>query len=277
MAQPGNMQNQTFGDPAQRAPTASPATTPAAAPPQPTSGQGWPSMPSAPQGNTAKYGGNHPQQTAPMYGRPAPMPQTSGPLPAQAMPAQQPQQQGGGRFRDHMKNMRQGYRSSMKAAGLPRQQIKQKMNAMRKHQRGNRSEYANQYMRDQLSQQQPPQQGPQMGLMNPMQPAPNYNPITQMQGAINGNTALTGQQQQEALQQLPQMQAQPANRWADPGYGPAPAAPAMPQVQPGRMDERFNDRGRPTASRANLVPAQQRGSWAQRMNGGMRGAPRNGY
>ena len=40
----------------------------------------------------------------------------------------------------------------------------------------------------------------------------------------------------------------------------------------GQMQERFNQRGRPVASRANLLGNQQN-TWQQRMAGGMRGNP----
>lgn len=188
--------------------------------------------------------GNMPQ--VPQYGGPNKSPPPR-PMPGSGQPTPMQPPKAKPKFGQHMRDMRKNYRGGMQAAGLNPAQIRQKMQAMRKHQRVNRSEYANQYMqrrtqppqpmRDNRMAPAPLRQAPQPMRDNPMAPAPA-----------------------------------PANRWAG---NPLQAAPQAPTVQPGQMDERFNDRGRPTPSRANLMPQQMKGSWAQRMSGGMRGAPSN--
>jgi len=214
-------------------------------------------------------------------------------------------QQNRGQFRQHMQNMRSNYRGQMQAGGLDKNQIQQRMKAMRQHQRSNRSQYANQYMKQQVQQPPAPMQGyqqPQMqpgipnslsegsGQLTPGLMNPSAQP--QMNAAIYGNPTLSAPEQQQAMQG-------PSNRWNPPAPGQMPgqgqmqqahdmyanpSTPAQPpsnkagptpQIQqPQRQNpyERFNQRGRPAPSRANLLPAQQN-TWKQRMSGGMRGSP----
>jgi len=267
-------------------------------PPPQSSGPPQSSRP-PPQSSGPPYGYSMPQrppqrqpQQQPAYGGGQRQPYNP---PQQAQPAQRPpnrwsdsmqpqQPQGGGNFKGYMRDMRQGYRGSMQAAGLPKGQIQQKMKAMRKDQRANKSQIANQYMREQTQRQQ---QGQMQGDMRYRGNEQGGNNRWQQQIGSNvpGRPANPGDQEYYTrhignsgpIRQAPQ---QGGNRWqqaqgqmgnailSNPNLSGAEQQQAMGQVQ-----EQFNQRGYPTSSRANLLPQQQQGSWAQRMSGGMRGAP----
>lgn len=205
--------------------------------------------PAAPQ-----YGGMPPRKPLPTSPQP---PQTGGGWqdrivagqqpPPQVVPAQQPAQsppmqqdmryrgtaqpqQGG--FNAYMSNMRKQYRGSMQGRNLSREQISQNTARMQAHQKQNRSQIANQYMREQMPAQR----------QNPWsQPMPAQGARKRGMAAVYGNPGLSQGE--------------------------------MGQVAGSAM-EQFNQRGMPTASRANLLPQQQQGAWQQRMAGGMRGNPR---
>lgn len=64
----------------------------------------------------------------------------------------------------------------------------------------------------------------------------------------------------------------PVQQWMPPSWQRRPPQPPVQQLQR-RQLERFNQRGMPAPSRANLLPQQQAGSFMQRLYGGRRGAP----
>lgn len=172
-----------------------------------------------------------------------------------------------GQFRQYMQTMRDGYRSSMQSAGLDEKQVQQRMQAMRQYQRSNRSQYANQYMQERM--QPPQQQQPWQQQQKQLQPGlmetpaqPGFTPQQRMD--VYNNPTLSAEQQRAQLPANPSMPQSPV----------APPSAARPPAQPARQNpyEKFNQRGRPAPSRANLLPAQQN-TWKQRVSGGMRGAP----